>query len=161
MPTTDAMHGRTSCVPLYASCCLKGGVPNYKRKSSCTSGVKNLTKPSSGTEFYIDYVPSTSTISKVTVGGGGHKDTLKLLSTDATLDLRIYVDNTFAEAYWMGGRVAMTVKTGSTTEAGVSVSASTPVMLMDTTVWDVNSIWVTPEEVRATPRSDAQQTQFV
>jgi len=147
--------------PWHASCCLKGRVPNYRKISTCTSGVKNRTSPSSGTEFFIDYVPSAEHVSKVTVGGGDHRDTLKLLSTDATLAVRIYVDNTFAEAYWMDGRVAMTVKTGSTVEAGISVSSSTAVTLTGATVWRVGSIWVSPGEVRRTPRLDSQQTVVV
>merc|ERR1711957_936111 len=48
-----------------------------------------------GTEFFIDY------------------DTLRLLPEDKTIDLTLYVDNTFTEAFWMGGRVAMTIVTKS------------------------------------------------
>lgn len=140
--------------PKYASCCLKGGVPKWKKSSTCTSGVKSLTPSASGTEFFVDYKPSTDHISSVTVGGGGHQDTLKLLSTDKTIDMRIYVDKTFAEAYWMNGRVAMTAKTGTTSEAGMSVTSDAAVTLNSATAWSVGSIWVTPEEVKATPRLD-------
>jgi hypothetical protein len=143
--------------PLHASCCLKGGIPSYGKNSICTSGVKSLTPSASGTSFYVDYVPSTDHISKVTVGGGGHKDTLNMLSTDTTIDMTIYVDQTFAEAYWMGGRVAMTAKTGSPVEGGVSVSSDSPVTLNGATAWGVGSIRVTPEEVKATPRLDTEQ----
>lgn len=109
-------------------------------------------------EFYVDYVPSTDHISSVKVGGGASTDTVKLLSTDSTIDMKIYFDNTFAEGYFMGGRVAMTVKTGSTVEAGMSVTSNAAVTLNSATAWSVGSIWVAPEEVRATPRLDAQQT---
>jgi len=141
--------------PLYASCCLKGGIPSYSKKQTCTSGVKSLSPSASGTEFYVDYVPSSDHVSTVTVGGGAYQDTLKLLSTDTTVDVRIYVDNTFAEAYWMGGRVAMTVKTPPTVEAGVSITSNAAVTLNSAKVWSVGSIWITPEGVKATPRMDA------
>ena len=70
--------------------------------------------------------------------------------------MRIYVDQTFAEAYWMGGRVAMTAKTGSTAEAGASVASGAAAALNSATAWGVGSIWITPEEARATPRRDAR-----
>ena len=54
-----------------------------------------------GTEFFIDYKPSESTVQ---VGSGGVTDTLSLLPSDKTIDLTLYVDNTFTEAFWMGGR---------------------------------------------------------
>jgi len=109
-----------------------------------------------GTEFFVEYVPSESnSVTKVQVGGGGTSDTLSLLPSDNTIDMALYVDNTMTEAFWMGGRVAMTVVTKSsggddditvgTSQAGVTVSA---------TAWNVGSIWVTPEEVKQTPRRD-------
>merc|ERR1712098_623065 len=84
--------------PKYASCCLKKGIPAAKQKSSCTSGVKN---PDGGDKggftFFVDYVPpSGNGISTVTVGvDGGQTDTLKLLDSDKSIDMRLYVDNTF------------------------------------------------------------------
>merc|ERR1712217_535351 len=86
--------------PKYASCCLKASVPNPHKKDSCTSGVKN--PPSSGpvgVGFFVEYVPpSDNGVSKVTVGSGKVTDTLKLSPNDKTIDIRLYVDNTFTEA---------------------------------------------------------------
>jgi hypothetical protein len=94
-------------------------------------------------------VPAT-----VTVGSGGTTDTLKLLPTDTTLDLILYIDNTFTEAFWMGGRVAMTVVTP--TSGGmddVTVMADAPdVAVASATAWAVEPIWVSPEQVKLTPR---------
>ena len=80
---------------------------------------------------------------------------MSLLPGDKTIDLALYVDNTFTEAYWMGGRVAMTVDTE--TSGGhddVTISASRSGTTVSATVWQVGSIWVTPEAVKQTPRRD-------
>merc|ERR1711871_976214 len=119
-----------------------------------TSGVKDpSTSGGGGTKFYVDYVPDADT---VTVGvEGGVSDKLKLSPSDTTIDMRLFVDNTFTEAYWMGGRVAMTTTTKATKAAGMSVSADKAgITLAHATAWKVGSIWVTPEDVLATPRGD-------
>merc|ERR1711924_311479 len=87
----------------------------------------------------------------------GYSDTLKLLPSDRTIDVRLYVDNTMTDTYWMGGRVAMTVDTPATESADVVVSMvgnSTASVSVNATAWSVSSIWVTPDEVLRTPRLD-------
>ena len=106
-----------------------------------------------GTEFFVEYVPSASTVQ---VGSGGTTDTLSLLPGDETINVTLYVDNTFTEAFWMDGRVAMTIVTA--TSGGnddVTVGASQPGITATATAWEVGSIWVTPEVVKQTPRRDA------
>merc|ERR1712093_933245 len=73
-----------------------------------TLAVKVMVTGTSGTEFTVDYKQGASSAK---VGGGGVFDTMKLLDSDKTIDMRLYVDNTFAEVYFQGGRVAMTVDT--------------------------------------------------
>merc|ERR1712241_1187088 len=146
--------------PKYASCCLKKNVRVPRKKASCTSGVKTPPSPAPspsgafGVEFFVEYVPPTGNIvSDVTVGSGSTTDTLKLSPNDKTIDMRLYVDNTFTEAYWMNGRVAMTIDTPATEQADVILSADkADVTLESATVWHVNSIWVSPEQVKQTPR---------
>eukprot|EP01047_Picozoa_sp_COSAG01_P073166 COSAG01_NODE_11842_length_1848_cov_8.038308_3_plen_74_part_01 len=49
-----------------------------------------------GTEFFVQYVPSTGLQSDggvVKVGSGKITDELRLSPTDKTIDLRIFVDN--------------------------------------------------------------------
>jgi len=145
--------------PLYASCCLKSKWQVAKQKRSCTSGVKNPEQPSTGSVFYVDYVPPKdgSSVSTVTVGGPSKTDKLKLLASDKSIDIRLYVDITFTEAYWMGGRVAMTATTPQTQKdvADVTVSADqSGVKLLSAKAWSVGSIWVTAEEVKKAPRPD-------
>jgi sucrose-6-phosphate hydrolase SacC (GH32 family) len=145
--------------PKYASCCLKGNVPKSSQKSTCTSGVKSMdSELTGGTDFSIDYRPNEDgKISSVKVHGGSFSDTLKLSPNDKTIDMDLYVDNTFTEAYFMNGRVAMTVPTGATNDAAVGVSSSADGVTMNSaTAWHVSPIWVTPEDVKKTPRLDRQ-----
>jgi len=79
-------------------------------------------------------------------------DTLKLARSDRTLSLRLYVDNTFTEAYFQGGRVVITMATPAVPEASVTVVATQPATLLSAKAWRVGSIWVSPEEVLRTPR---------
>merc|ERR1712093_965536 len=107
----------------------------------------------SGTEFTVAYKQGASS---AVVGGGGKSDTLKLLDSDKTIDMRLYVDNTFAEVYYQGGRVAMTVNTPAADDAGVFLSSSVDGITATSTAWSVSSIWVTPENVLRTPRLDGK-----
>lgn len=146
--------------PLYASCCLKANIKPAKKKSTCTSGVKDPSGDDiQGSQFFVDYKPPANGESetKVIVGAvGGKTDTLKLLSSDETIDMQLFVDNTFTEVYWMSGRVAMTTTTDATAAADVTVSADiSGTTLAYAKAWKVGSIWVTPEEVLRTPRLDA------
>lgn len=115
----------------------------------------------SGSLFSVDYVHDPSKVSLVQVHGGPYTDTLQLLPSDTSIDLRLYVDNTMTEAFWMGGRVAMTAATPATPEADVEVSVSGAEqgssVVATAKAWSVKSIWVSPEEVMGTPRPDAVQ----
>jgi len=90
------------------------------------------------------------------VTGDEVTDALKLSPSDTSLTIRVYVDHTFSEAYWMGGRVAMTISTPSTSEAGMAAFASAPATLESAQAYAVDSIWVTKEQVRAAPRKDGK-----
>eukprot|EP00931_Biecheleriopsis_adriatica_P038940 TRINITY_DN22273_c0_g1_i1.p1 TRINITY_DN22273_c0_g1~~TRINITY_DN22273_c0_g1_i1.p1 ORF type:complete len:580 (-),score=94.96 TRINITY_DN22273_c0_g1_i1:93-1832(-) len=106
-----------------------------------------------GTMFTVDYKAGTK---QVKVGGGGVFDTLQLLDSDESIDMHIFVDNTFAEVYFQGGRVAMTVNTPASDEADIEVFSSLAGVSAKATSWSVASIWVTPEEVLRTPRPDGK-----
>lgn len=93
--------------------------------------------------------------------GADFLDKLQLLPTDAEITLRVFVDVGVIEAYWMDGRVAMTIAT-----QGLKPVANTPqaeayttaagVELASAKAYTMGSIWVTPEQVLATPRRDQQ-----
>jgi sucrose-6-phosphate hydrolase SacC (GH32 family) len=110
-----------------------------------------------GSEFFIEYTPPQNNGPvQVQVGTPGTYSTLNLLPSDKTIDLTLFVDNTFTEAFWMGGRVAMTIVTKSSGGTDdVSITANQPGVTASATAWEVGSIWVTPEEVKQTPRRDA------
>jgi len=107
----------------------------------------------SGTLFTVDYKANANVAQ---VGGGGVHDTLQLLDSDKSIDMRIFVDNTFAEVYFQGGRVAMTVNTPASDDADITVSSSISQVSAKAKSWSVSSIWVTPEEVLRTPRLDGK-----
>ena len=121
--------------------------------ADATIGVKVMVSGTAGTLFTIAYKHGASSVA---VGGGGVSDTLKLSDSDETLDMRLYVDNTFTEVYYQGGRVAMTVHTRASADADVTLSSSVDGVTATATAWSVSSIWVAPEEVLRAPRLDGK-----
>ena len=117
--------------PLHAACCQKGasGWSYNPHNPTCTSGVRH---------------PEPAPAS-------GYEAPLALLPSDTTIELRVFTDNTFVEAFWMDGRVAMTAKLmGQDPKAGVSLFADNTTVTVDSAaVWHVNSIWVSPSDVLA------------
>ena len=123
-------------------CCLKlAGIQSCPTKNpACTSGVLK---------------PTTKCSSKSHGGGGAGRmtDTVTMLDTDTHITVRLFLDTAVAEAYFMGGRVAMTIPVASsTTDWSVAVGASAAARLSNATSWGMSSIYVTKEEVLAMPR---------
>eukprot|EP00948_MAST-09A_sp_MAST-9A-sp1_P001800 g1800.t1 len=111
-----------------------------------------------GTYFFVQYDPSSLTATVGAVAGGtkgdfskATKDTLKLSPNDKSLDLRVYIDRTFSEAFWMNGRVAMTIDTAGVAMSSHQLVSSVANLVFEATVWEVKSIWVSTEEVLNTP----------
>jgi hypothetical protein len=96
-------------------------------------------------------------------GGGGQ--VLQMKSGETTVHVQLFVDGYVVEAYWQGGRVAMTseadhhladahlvgsvgaiVVTSSNGTSTPSMS-STSVSLQSMTAWSTDSIWTTPDDV--------------
>ena len=124
-------------------CCLKlAGEQSCPTKSpACTSGVLK---------------PTTECSSEPHGGGGkGQRmtDTVTMLDSDTHIAVRLFLDTAVAEAYFMGGRVAMTIPVAaSTTDWSVAIGASAAARLSNATSWGMSSIYVTKEEVLAMPR---------
>lgn len=80
---------------------------------------------------------------------------LQLLPTDTNVTLRLFVEPTFTEIFWQDGRVAMTATTptGADTRATVYAGAA-GATLLSATAWTVEDIWISPEDVLASPRRD-------
>jgi hypothetical protein len=107
-------------------------------------------------------------------------DTVFLLPTDKTLQLRVFVDHSFCEVFWMGGRSAMTVALPSlsssppplaTTAAalararakgGSKVSAmllaSRGGAVTEAWAWAVESIWQSEEALRQQIQDEERRT---
>lgn len=87
--------------------------------------------------------------------GKGMVDTVTMLPSDTTISIRIFLDTNVGEVYFMGGRVAMTVQI-PTSAYDVTVMASEAAPLINASSWQMGSIWVTKDEVLATPRLDGK-----
>ena len=82
--------------------------------------------------------------------GKTEHDSLPMLSDDTHLTLRIFIDGSVTEAYFMGGRVAITSEL-SLVGASVGVSATAAATLSKATSFEMGDIHVTKETVLSTP----------
>ena len=89
------------------------------------------------------------------VSCGTVKDTLRILRTETTVELRVFYDATFAEAYFQQGRVAMTVPVPLADVDDLSFSSTAPHYNATVDVYAIKQIWTTPDAVRAAPRTYA------
>ena len=60
-----------------------------------------------------------------------------------------------AECYFQDNRVAITVPTPPTQQAAVAIVSTVPTTVAQVDAWRVNGIWVSEEQLLATPRPDA------
>lgn len=79
---------------------------------------------------------------------------------DTGLTLRAFVDNNLAECFWQTNRVAIMVEAPATPEAAAAVvnTGMPAVKLQAAAAWQVGGIWISKEEMLATPRPDAGGT---
>merc|ERR1712048_416822 len=141
-------------------CCLKSEVPCPNSVSTCTSGAKKEQKKdcggSTGTvACTVEYAPpsdESAAFYEVPVSCGGTKDTLRLTPSEKTLELRIFADWTFLEAYFQKGRVAMTVTEALKDDTEASLTTTAPVTVQEVIAYPMKSIWVSPDVVRDAAR---------
>lgn len=144
-------------------CCLKtGGVPCPKQDNTCTSGAKTATPlPNCGgggggssIACQVHYVPPTNKSANypVQVSCGGVVDTLMLTPSETTIELRVYADWTFVEAYFQKGRVAMTAVVALEADSTVLLTSSADTTVAAVDVYPIKPIWVTADAVRNAPR---------
>ena len=136
---------------------------------------------SSGTLFFVDFTPpppgnNSGTWPRTVVVGamtnrtaataGGnfncatlgvvcYNDTLQLTRRDTNITLRAFVDNNVAECYWQHNRVAIFVEAPPTPEAAVALFSTGPESqaVVSVAAWRVDNVWITTEELLATPRA--------
>ena len=96
---------------------------------------------------------------------GASRSRLHLSAADTALTIRVYVDHQLSEAFFQGGRVAMTQANGAANDetaagaghesAAAAVYSTAGGTLERAEGWSVDSIWVTPDEVLRTQRKQA------
>jgi len=143
-------------------CCLKKGVPCPKTNmGTCTSGAKKAqTLPGCGSSgstiaCTVAYAPPTNASApfyEVPVVCGTTKDTLRLTSSETTVEIRAFSDWTFVEAYFQQGRTAMTVVGGLGDTTGLSLTSTEALTAASVSAYPMKGIWTTPEAVRKAPR---------
>lgn len=115
------------------------------------------------TSCTVTYTPPASLTGQpwveVPVACGAVKDSLRL-STSSTagnavesmVELRVFTDNTFFEAYFQRGRVAMTVASPMDDSTRLSIISNKAMTLPSVVAYPMKSIWTTPDAVRNAPR---------
>ena len=91
---------------------------------------------------------------EVPVSCGRLQDSLRVLTAQSTVRLRVFFDATFLEAYFENGRVAMTLDAALSSGAPkLALTSTIPSMqVQSAAVYSMRSIWTTAEAVRRAPR---------
>eukprot|EP01052_Picozoa_sp_SAG31_P016645 SAG31_NODE_1109_length_9860_cov_22.119353_8_plen_541_part_00 len=107
-----------------------------------------------GVRASISCGPSDSTATAISNASvAGCTGCLRLLPTDKTLELRLFVDQTVAESYYQGGRVAYTSSVRSVDlNADAFISSNTSIIVLNATAWQMGDQWISEAELLATPR---------
>ncbi|CAE8597216.1 unnamed protein product, partial [Polarella glacialis] len=107
----------------------------------------------------IDYAPSANSAAAfyevpVTCASNTQNFTqsLRLLASEKTLEIRIFIDWTFMEAFFQKGRATLTFHGALDDLTGISVASSAAATVQSMSVYPMKSIWTSPEEIRKMPR---------
>mmetsp|Transcript_5879 Transcript_5879/g.18217 ORF Transcript_5879/g.18217 Transcript_5879/m.18217 type:complete len:452 (-) Transcript_5879:62-1417(-) len=103
----------------------------------------------------VDYTPPANAsmpFYEVPVSCNKLKDTVRLTPGEKTIEVRVFADATFIEAYFQKGRAAMTLAVPMTDATRVAVASKASIVVQSVEVYPMKSIWVQPEDVRKTPR---------
>jgi sucrose-6-phosphate hydrolase SacC (GH32 family) len=138
-----------NCPAKVSKCCLKSGLPIPSRTNESATGpiVSGIMHPE-----LINTCPEGANTSACRP-----TDELKLSPTDTSITVRVFVDQTFAEAYFQNGRSVLTVSVEPSVVASVALAVtpgSSSVVAQSGWVWAVKGIWASAEQVKATPRAD-------
>jgi len=105
--------------------------------------------------FSVDYSPppkASVAFHEVRVSCAKMTDQLRLTPSERTLEIRIFADATFVEAYFQHGRVAMTQVVPLGDDARVALWSQSSLVVRSAEAYPMKSIWVQPEDVRRAPR---------
>ena len=110
-----------------------------------------------GLDCTVSYTPLSSMLSSSTpaalpVACGDIKDSLPLLASERSLEIRMFIDVTFVEVFLARGRVAFTASLAVGSDADVSLITSADLTVERVVAYPLRSPWVTPEAVRKQKR---------
>ena len=134
-------------------CCLKSAVPVPRKETdpNITSIISGVKDPGSGRPNRTDPLHNGCPM-MANHSACRPTETLQLAASERFVSLRLFVDQTFAEAYWQRGRVVQTVSVPGSQVASAALAADANVTAASIDAWAVNPIWATPAEIIATPR---------
>ena len=154
-------------------CCTGAGVPPCPvpastsmqcgfQNTSCTAGVPENTslvycgEGDSVVACSVQYpgppTDADAAYTEVAVSCGPKTDVLRLVATETTVEIRVFMDHALIEGYFQQGRVAMTLPFAAPLDATVALEATADVTALSAAVYPIRDIWVTPADVRAAPR---------
>jgi len=146
-------------------CCLKSAVHCPAHSNICTSGAKVETREqgcptAAGISCTVEFSSSAVTALRagngnvhVPVSCGDGRDTLTLTPLDKELELRIFTDFTFIEAYFQKGRVAMTKTVAAADDTDYFLTSSdADATATNVSVYPMKSPWVSESDIRSQPR---------
>jgi len=99
------------------------------------------------TVAYTPPLNASAPLSAVPVACGDLKDSLPLLASERSLEIRMFIDVTFVEVFLARGRVAFTAPLKVGSAADVSLTATADLTAERVTAYPLRSPWVTPEAV--------------
>ena len=89
---------------------------------------------------------------EVSVSCNGKGDTLRVLSTEKTVEVRIFSDMTMIEAFFQQGRVAYTGGLALNDSSDYALHSTAALVAASVDVYPMGSIWVSEDDVRNAPR---------
>jgi hypothetical protein len=147
--------------------------PQVCQSEGCTvAGYKNVTQlegcvaDTSYLQCSVTYTPPTNESApyyEVPVKCGGATDTLRILRSEKSLELRIFSDWSFVEAFFQRGRVAITTHSvlpqlagnrgpGLNDTADWALKSTADITASDVHIYPMQDIWAKPDKIRAAPR---------
>ena len=172
VPIGDAPPGNRSEVLLTFARLATGPAARLNISIPASQLVGHPASVMNGVELAIDYAPGRGASEAVVrCDHANMTATFPLLPSDTTIAVRVYTDGATVEAFFGDGRLAATLETGPLAgtipptwhhagnpmlNATITVSANVSATLVQGKAWTVGSIWVSSEDVLATPRKDGR-----
>eukprot|EP00935_MAST-01C_sp_MAST-1C-sp1_P000249 g249.t1 len=146
--------------PWSGQCYLKTRASCPLPHTNCTSGGKSeealigcpWKSADSGIKLTVEYAPPANASApfydvpvRATSKGPNFNDTLRILAGETSVELRVFSDATFVEAFWGRGRVAMTVPVQLNASSPLSIAATSETVVRSAEVFPLRGIWAAPE----------------